>query len=390
VTNLMISRDLDSLRVALDNPDTSTMLSKTQRLTALKLLEDATTVQTKLSNAIESGRLSSSSSALSLLPLPLGELEEIENCIAEAAYLNIVDDTLTQAVDTVAELSSDVKSLLSPILENLRTGTIDELNQSLVEAHRVGWDHSFIHKISLLIFEERNRLIQEELIKQKLFQMIADIKAGQSIKQIEIMQLMRRIKSLKLDQNTALQPHIQLLDKQMKRAAGLASLEEEILRLIDERDLVKLTDILSGRGTGRLVMSASAADVMKEWMDALELACQLGVDKSGLQHTVYKTGILEKAARGNEGLRNWRQRFFVLEGLSISYFTKQGGEKKGCVRVGGGAVRILSGEDTGGRNYCFELQEGRDLSNIDPDLLFEARKQVTPLAPPPPFPLTSA
>lgn len=162
----------------------------------------------------------------------------------------------------------------------------------------------------------------------------------------------------------------------MKRAAGLASLEEEILRLIDERNLYKLTDILSGRGTGRLVMSAATADVMKEWMEALELACQMGIDASGRQHNVYKTGILEKAARGNEGLRNWRQRYFVLEGLSISYYTKQGGEKKGCVRVGGGAVRVLTGEDTGGRNFCFELQEGRDLSNIDPDLLFEARKQV--------------
>lgn len=55
VTNLMISRDLTSLRVALDNPDTSTFLSKTQRQTALKLLEDAAAVQTKLTNAIESG-----------------------------------------------------------------------------------------------------------------------------------------------------------------------------------------------------------------------------------------------------------------------------------------------------------------------------------------------
>jgi hypothetical protein len=156
----------------------------------------------------------------------------------------------------------------------------------------------------------------------------------------------------------------------MKRVAGLASLEEEILRLIDERDLNRLSDILSGRGTGRLVMSASTADGMKEWMETLELACQMGVDQ------IYKAGVLEKAARGNEGLRNWRQRYFILDGLSISYFTKQGGEKKGCVRVGGGAVRALTDEDTGGRNFCFELQEGRDLSNIDPDLLFEARKQV--------------
>lgn len=162
----------------------------------------------------------------------------------------------------------------------------------------------------------------------------------------------------------------------MRRVAGLASIEEEILRLIDERDLVKLTEVLSGRGTGRLVMSAPSAEIMKEWMEKLEVACNLGIDKNGIQHQIEKSGYLEKAARGKEGvLRNWRQRYFVLEGLSISYFTKLGGEKKGCVRVGGGAVREIS-DDVGGRNFCFELQEGRDLSNIDPELLIEARKQV--------------
>jgi hypothetical protein len=57
VTNLMISRDLPTLRVALDNPETSTLLSKTLRQTALKLLEDATAIQCKLANAIETGSL---------------------------------------------------------------------------------------------------------------------------------------------------------------------------------------------------------------------------------------------------------------------------------------------------------------------------------------------
>lgn len=160
--------------------------------------------------------------------------------------------------------------------------------------------------------------------------------------------------------------------------AGLASQEEEILRLIDDKDLDKLTDVLSGRGTGRLVMSAPSAEVMKEWIDALQLACKIGKNSDGNEPSVYKAGLLEKAARGKEGgLRNWRQRYFVLDKLSISYYTKVGGEKKGNVRVGGGAIRLLSGsEDTGGRPFCFELQEGRDLSIIDPDLLFEARRQV--------------
>lgn len=53
----MISRDLTSLRIAIDNPETSSMISKTQRQSALKLLEDSMIIQTKLTNAIQSGKL---------------------------------------------------------------------------------------------------------------------------------------------------------------------------------------------------------------------------------------------------------------------------------------------------------------------------------------------
>jgi hypothetical protein len=127
-------------------------------------------------------------------------LEEIENCIAEAAYSNLVDDTLLQAVDLIVELSSNAKPLLDSIVESLRVGSKDELDVALLEAHRVGWDHSYIHKISLMIFEERNRILQEEIVKQKLFAMVNNIKAGENMKAIEIMQLMRSVRSLKLDQ----------------------------------------------------------------------------------------------------------------------------------------------------------------------------------------------
>jgi hypothetical protein len=51
----MISRDLTTLRATLDNPETSTLLSKSLRQTALKLLEDAATIQLKLADAIQTG-----------------------------------------------------------------------------------------------------------------------------------------------------------------------------------------------------------------------------------------------------------------------------------------------------------------------------------------------
>lgn len=41
------------------------------------------------------------------------------------------------------------------------------------------------------------------MIKQKLFKMSNDIKSGEDVKAIEIMQLLRSIKLFKLDQNTS-------------------------------------------------------------------------------------------------------------------------------------------------------------------------------------------
>ena len=90
----------------------------------------------------------------------IGELEEIENSIAEAAYLNIVDDFVSQAVDALVEYAGSAKQILSAIIGSLRNGNKDEFDASLLEAHRVGWDHSFIHKISPMIYDERNKIVQ--------------------------------------------------------------------------------------------------------------------------------------------------------------------------------------------------------------------------------------
>jgi hypothetical protein len=308
----------------------------------------------------------------------LGSLEQLEDCIAEAAYLNIYDDDVDSAVEAMLDLGGNAEGILKSLLQSLRVGSKSDLDAALSELRRVGWDHPYIHNSSHKIYNERNRVVQEEIAKNKILSVSNDIRNGYEVKNIEVMQLLRGVTALGLNQNPALQPHIPVLEKYLKRMAGLASQEEEILKLIDEKDLNKLTDVLSGRGTGKLVMSAPSAEVMKEWMEALQLASMMSKDEEGNPLSVYKVGLLEKAARGKEGgLRNWRQRYFVLDKLSISYYTKAGGEKKGNVRVGGGAVRALgASEDTGGRPFCFELQEGRDLSIIDPDLLFEARRQV--------------
>lgn len=235
------------------------------------------------------------------------------------------------------------------------------------------------------------------------------------------MQLLRRVRLLKLEHDPALTDSLALLQSKMRHItgkicvydvmemaqilllyrvcfAGVQHQEEAIIKLLEEKNVTKLSDLLSGRGQGKLVMAAPSPEAMADWLEVLQQVCSkkialpsaraatnnkpfsapTPVEEEELEcMTVLKAGSLEKAARGNEGvLRNWRLRYFVLQGDEMSYFTKLGGEKKGAIRVTGGAVRALPLSESSGHHNCIELQEGRDLSVIDPELLGEVRKQV--------------
>ena len=170
-----------------------------------------------------------------------------------------------------------------------------------------------------------------------------------------MLQLLRRVRLLKLEGDPVLQDSLALLQSKMRHITGVQHQEEAIIRLLEEKNVSKLSDLLSGRGEGRLVIAAPTAAVMREWFEVLKDVCSVPVTLPGKgkpssaieegnfytegnletviavkNNTVIKTGSLEKAARGNEGaLRNWRLRYFVLQGNDLTYFTKLGGEKKG-------------------------------------------------------------
>ena len=131
----------------------------------------------------------------------LGSLEQLEDCIAEAAYLNIYDDDVDRAVEVMLDIGGNVGSLLSEFLDSLRAGSKGDLDSALSEARRVGWDHHFIHESSLKILDERNRVVQEEIAKSKILAMSNDIKQGYEVKNIEVMQLLRGVASMGLNQN---------------------------------------------------------------------------------------------------------------------------------------------------------------------------------------------
>ena len=146
------------------------------------------------------------------------------------------------------------------------------------------------------------------------------------------------------------------MQNKMRHITGVQHQEEAIIKLLEEKNVAKLSELLSGRGQGKLVMAASSPEVMNDWLEALQEVCTkkfilptarsatnnkpfsaptaVTVEESNVNTestgAIIKAGSLEKAARGNEGvLRNWRLRYFVLQGDDLTYYTKLGGEKKG-------------------------------------------------------------
>jgi hypothetical protein len=227
-------------------------------------------------------------------------------------------------------------------------------------------------------------LLQDEIVKSKLIMFCLAIKNGFKVNANEMMQLLRRAYKMKLDVDPVMSTYLKTVSKSVKQFAGVLKQEKMVQQLIDNNDIAVLAKLLAGRGSGKLVMCCPSAYVQDEWVHYLQSCCD-GRFKNGLadaegnaqEQEVFFTGTLEKAARNDQGLvRGWRQRFFQLNTTSLSYFTKPRGDRKGLIRVLGGGVRRMDPSETGGRPYCIELEEGRDISLIDPDLLAEARKHV--------------
>ena len=136
-----------------------------------------------------------------------------------------------------------------------------------------------------------------------------------------------------------------------------------------------LSSSSSTPGTNKLTVAAPSEELLRDWKQVLEMACEgKGVSSNATSDEILMVGTLEKAARTEDNtLRGWRHRYFILKKDSLSYYTARSGEQKGAVLVRGGAVRILSPEEAAGRPFSLELQEGRNLSLIGKSLLDEAR-----------------
>ena len=186
-----------------------------------------------------------------------------------------------------------------------------------------------------------------------------------------------------------------------------------------------------GRGDyNHVVVNPAEIPKYHNWYDVSKLPHQ----QFNVQYKVEVifSGTMEKAARSENSdvLRSWKSRFFELTNTGLLvYYTKAKGERKGYIRVRGGVSKVFdphvvrvqasagesdpntpqksvadehllaidNGEgatvspttvtaaagnvvttviDTGGRSNCIELQEGRDVSYLDPEFVAEVRSIV--------------
>jgi hypothetical protein len=79
----------------------------------------------------------------------------------------------------------------------------------------------------------------------------------------------------------------------------------------------------------------------------------------GFRHSPRKRGWLSKQSRGrNSSVKNWKDRFFVLEGGRLSYFEDdKGSDIKGDIQLMGSAVSLLNHSETG-QFFCFRVVSG--------------------------------
>lgn len=155
--------------------------------------------------------------------------------------------------------------------------------------------------------------------------------------------------------------------------------EKQIQQLIANNDIYKLSKLLAGRGSGKLVLSFPTAFARDQWYSKLFMVCNgnFPIQEKEVDERIIFQGTFDKAARSGDGkLRGWRKRYFVLTSIHLTYYTRPHGDRKGFIRVLNGGVKLMSEVEANGREFCLEIEEGRDLAFVSPDLLEEARRHV--------------
>lgn len=386
ISNLLVSRDFDSLEVRLQvirhsSDDVLRVCEEarvaeqciTDREVCFQQLRDALRNCLIEQHDVENGRDQC---------FLTDSIAQLDAAMARCAYRNFYfPQQIQQAVQSLDALSRNPAILLQPVLHALRSNDLSLLekgfeNISRLGLHHVALDSAVCSKINAV----KSKIVQDDTLKESLVKLSLALKNGFAVPTGEVLQLLRRATASHFDVDPGIKPYYKILVQHSKRFTGLQRQEKLIQELIERNDVIRLSKLLSGRGTGRLVMCFPTAFAMEQWFNKIKSVATTSIHEQNVNvkdETIIFKGIFEKAARNESGeLRHWRRRFFVLGNVHLAYFTKPGGKKKGFIRVLSGGVRKMSLEETSGRPFCLELEEGRDLTQISPDLMDEARRRV--------------
>lgn len=113
----------------------------------------------------------------------------------------------------------------------------------------------------------------------------------------------------------------------------------------------------SGQTRNRSISASAAtktAEVPYQHLRNRSRTSHLRTETLGDTRTAIRKGFLEKRGRFN---KNFKRRFFVLDEISLSYFSKEGGKKKGQMMISG--VRIEKYEtrsnSSGAEEFCLDI-----------------------------------
>lgn len=373
LTNLMISRDMTGLTMKVDelNMLASTddkLLASDEFQAAVSMLQEHEQIALLLQQAITSR-----------------DYDDLDEALARSSYFGLMFDDVPGCLELLKAISGNPAVIMEPILAGLRAGDVPLMEKGFDMVVSLGLTHDALDSVVCSkINAVKAKIQQEDSIRSKLIKVTLAIKNKFPVPAGEVLSLLRRSKELKFGKDKTMRPYYKALQNHARKYAGLQKQEEDIEAMLKANDILKLSKLLAGRGTGKLVVSLPSKFAQDQWMLKLQSVCSgkhassaAGDRASGTHEDVVYKGSFEKAARADDGqIRGWRKRFFILGSVHLAYFSKAGGAKKGVMRVVKGGVRRMRENEVEGRPFCLEIEEGRDLTQVSPDLIEEARRKV--------------
>lgn len=193
LTNLLISRDVEALKTQLDHirngmygQDDLTLLSECQ--VAEKIIRSHGKMQKQLHQAIESR-----------------DIDQLDTIIAQSAFSYFYYPELETGINVLNDISRNPALLIKRIVGGLRNNDIPSVEKGFDELAKMGIAHPALDTvICSKIHAFKNRIVQDDIVKDKLVKLCLALRNGLPANSADIAQIYRKALALGLDKDPAL------------------------------------------------------------------------------------------------------------------------------------------------------------------------------------------